>query len=192
MAEPSCPSYLLSRNRTSCPLCPTSIAQGGTGIRATRRATRSYPVYPGRHTTYCTWHGARDSCKSHSAAQAPGSLSLKYTAVNVWLVQDSTGFLFNAKITHAWQCAGVTLWFVGLPRRKSSLSMEGRSSWMSDMVCSISIAHAVGMACAMFPPTASHAARQRHGRTRLPPASSEYLRATAPRVKGFDRPCLQP
>lgn len=46
---------------------------------------------------------------------------------------------------------------------------------MSDMVCSISIAHAAGMAVARSPPTASHAARHRHGRTRLPPASSEYL-----------------
>mmetsp|Transcript_14081 Transcript_14081/g.59338 ORF Transcript_14081/g.59338 Transcript_14081/m.59338 type:complete len:212 (+) Transcript_14081:1474-2109(+) len=27
-----------------------------------------------------------------------------------------------------------TLWLVGLPRRKSSLSMEGRSSWIRDMV----------------------------------------------------------
>lgn len=91
------------------------------------------------------------------------------------------------------QCAGVTLWFVGLPRRKSSLSMEGRSSWMSDMVCSISIAHAVGMACAMFPPTASHAARQRHGRTRLPPASSEYLRANRPPgLRGLTGPACNP
>ena len=67
------------------------------------------------------------------------------------------------------------LWLVGFPRRKSSLSIDGRSSWMSDMVCSISIAHAAGMAVARSPPTASHAARHRHGRTRLPPASSEYL-----------------
>jgi len=76
---------------------------------------------------------------------------------------------------------GRALWFVGLPRRKSSLSMDGRSSWMSDIVCSISIAHAAGMAVATSPPTASHAARHRHGRTRLPPASSEYLARPAPR-----------
>ena len=67
------------------------------------------------------------------------------------------------------------MWLVGLPRRKSSLSIDGRSSWMSDMVCSISIAHAAGKAVSRSPPTASHAARHRHGRTRLPPASSEYL-----------------
>jgi hypothetical protein len=59
------------------------------------------------------------------------------------------------------------------------LSMEGRSSWMSDMVCSISMAQAVGIACCALPPTASQAARHRHGRTRLPPASSEYLLARA-------------
>lgn len=69
------------------------------------------------------------------------------------------------------------MWLVGLPRRKSSLSMEGRSSWMSDIVCSISMAQAVGMAWLMEPPTASQAARHRQGRTRLPPASSEYLQS---------------
>jgi hypothetical protein len=45
------------------------------------------------------------------------------------------------------------------------------------MVCSISIAHAVGMAWLILPPTASQAARHRHGRTRFPPANSEYLQA---------------
>ena len=69
------------------------------------------------------------------------------------------------------------MWLVGLPRRKSSLSIDGRSSWMSDIVCSISIAQAAGMAVLRSPPTASQAARHKHGRTRLPPASSEYLAA---------------
>jgi hypothetical protein len=44
-----------------------------------------------------------------------------------------------------------TLWLVGLPRRKSSLSIDGRSSWMSDMVCTISMAHAVGIAVETSP-----------------------------------------
>mmetsp|Transcript_19346 Transcript_19346/g.49217 ORF Transcript_19346/g.49217 Transcript_19346/m.49217 type:complete len:263 (-) Transcript_19346:437-1225(-) len=67
-----------------------------------------------------------------------------------------------------------TLWLVGRPRRKSSLSMAGRSSWMRLMVCTISMAHAVGMAAWMSPPTSSQAARVSAGRTRLPPASREY------------------
>jgi hypothetical protein len=41
------------------------------------------------------------------------------------------------------------------------------------IVCTISIAHAVGIAAAAVPPTISHAARHSAGRTRLPPASSE-------------------
>ncbi|WVZ11578.1 hypothetical protein V8G54_016108 [Vigna mungo] len=41
-----------------------------------------------------------------------------------------------------------TLWLVGLPRRRSSLSMQGRSSWMRDMVWIISRAQAAGMAVA--------------------------------------------
>lgn len=53
--------------------------------------------------------------------------------------------------------------------------MQGRSSWMSDIVCTISIAQAVGMACSMVPPTSSQAMIVRMGRIRLPPAISEYL-----------------
>ena len=68
-----------------------------------------------------------------------------------------------------------TLWLVGRPRRRSSLSIEGRSSWMRLMVCSISMAHAAGRASAAEPPTASAAAKHRIGRTRLPPARREYL-----------------
>mmetsp|Transcript_18638 Transcript_18638/g.56304 ORF Transcript_18638/g.56304 Transcript_18638/m.56304 type:complete len:229 (+) Transcript_18638:1430-2116(+) len=66
------------------------------------------------------------------------------------------------------------LWLVGTPRRKSSLSMLGRSSWMSDMVWIISMAQAAGMAHSTVPPTSSAAARHSAGRTRLPPASNEY------------------
>ncbi|GMP32526.1 hypothetical protein CsSME_00006236 [Camellia sinensis var. sinensis] len=68
-----------------------------------------------------------------------------------------------------------TLWLVGLPRRRSSLSMHGKSSWMSDMVWIISTAQAIGTASDSSPPTSSHEARQRIGRTRLPPARREYL-----------------
>ncbi|CAL5353134.1 unnamed protein product [Camellia sinensis] len=53
-----------------------------------------------------------------------------------------------------------TLWVVGLPRRRSSLSIEGRSSWTSDMVWIISTAHAAGMAAEWWPPTSSQAAMQ--------------------------------
>mmetsp|Transcript_12700 Transcript_12700/g.39236 ORF Transcript_12700/g.39236 Transcript_12700/m.39236 type:complete len:221 (-) Transcript_12700:309-971(-) len=67
-----------------------------------------------------------------------------------------------------------TTWFVGEPRRMSSSSIAGRSSWISDMVWIISIATAVGIACASVPPNISHAAMHITGRTRLPPASSEY------------------
>ena len=70
----------------------------------------------------------------------------------------------------------LTLWQVGFPRRKSSLSIAGRSSWISDMVWIISIATALGIACSTVPPTSSHAARHSTGRTLLPPASSECLR----------------
>ena len=65
------------------------------------------------------------------------------------------------------------LWLVGRPRRRSSLSMAGRSSWISDMVCTISKATAVGMADSTDPPANAQAARQRMGRNRLPPANSE-------------------
>lgn len=53
--------------------------------------------------------------------------------------------------------------------------MDGRSSWIKDMVCMNSMAQAEGRACSMLPPTNSQAARQRAGRTRFPPASKEYL-----------------
>mmetsp|Transcript_1823 Transcript_1823/g.4667 ORF Transcript_1823/g.4667 Transcript_1823/m.4667 type:complete len:283 (-) Transcript_1823:482-1330(-) len=72
-----------------------------------------------------------------------------------------------------------TLWLVGRPLRKSSLSMEGKSSWIRLMVCTTSMAQAVGIAHAMSPPTNSQAAKVRAGRTRLPPARSEYLMASS-------------
>ena len=45
-----------------------------------------------------------------------------------------------------------TLWFVGLPRRRSSSSMQGRSSCISENVCIISTAQANGIAAASLPP----------------------------------------
>eukprot|EP00983_Pelagomonas_calceolata_P071087 1151053-Pelagomonas_calceolata.AAC.2 len=45
----------------------------------------------------------------------------------------------------------LTLWLVGRPLRKSSLSMEGKSSWIRLMVCTTSMAQAVGIAHAMSP-----------------------------------------
>jgi hypothetical protein len=52
--------------------------------------------------------------------------------------------------------------------------MEGRSSWMSDMVWIISRPTAVGLATSMEPPNISQAAKHSIGRTRFPPAISEY------------------
>jgi hypothetical protein len=52
--------------------------------------------------------------------------------------------------------------------------MHGRSSCISDMVCIISMAHALGMATSRLPPNISQAARHNAGRMRLPPASREY------------------
>ncbi|KAK9165599.1 hypothetical protein Scep_000790 [Stephania cephalantha] len=51
--------------------------------------------------------------------------------------------------------------------------MQGRSSWIRDMVWIISTAQAAGMAEASSPPTSSQAAMQRAGRTRFPPARRE-------------------
>ncbi|KAL3845214.1 hypothetical protein ACJIZ3_002617 [Penstemon smallii] len=48
-----------------------------------------------------------------------------------------------------------TLWFVGFPRRRSSLSIQGKSSWIKDM-----------------------AAMHNMGRTLFPPANNEYLIAS--------------
>lgn len=59
-----------------------------------------------------------------------------------------------------------------------SHTMDGKSSWISDMVWMNSIAHAEGRACSILPPTSSHAAKQRAGLTLFPPAKSEYLRVS--------------
>ena len=53
--------------------------------------------------------------------------------------------------------------------------MEGKSSWIRDMVWMNSMAQADGRACSILPPTSSQAAKQRAGLTLLPPASNEYL-----------------
>ncbi len=63
---------------------------------------------------------------------------------------------------------------MGLPLLKSSLSILGKSSWIKLIVWIISRATAVGMACSCFPPNISHAAIQRTGLIRFPPAMREY------------------
>nr|GME09816.1 hypothetical protein Iba_scaffold9147CG0040 [Ipomoea batatas] len=68
-----------------------------------------------------------------------------------------------------------TLWLVGLPRRRSSLSIQGKSSWMSDMVWIISTAQAAAMASVCSPPTSSQAAIHSMGLTLFPPANNEVL-----------------
>lgn len=77
-----------------------------------------------------------------------------------------------------------TLWFVGLPLRRSALSMHGRSSWIRELVWIISTAQAADMAVVSSPPTSSHAAMQSRDLTRFPPASSEY-RTASWIVRGF-------
>ena len=66
-----------------------------------------------------------------------------------------------------------TLWHVGRPRRRSSLSSAGRSSWISEYVCSISSAAPnssmpAGSDSAIMRP----ASMQSTGRSRLPPANT--------------------
>ena len=75
-----------------------------------------------------------------------------------------------------------TLWLVGLPRRKSSLSMLGRSSWMRLMVCSISIAHAVGSACAH---AAAHRLARRQAQDRPHALAARQQRVPA-HIRGCD------
>mmetsp|Transcript_36438 Transcript_36438/g.104436 ORF Transcript_36438/g.104436 Transcript_36438/m.104436 type:complete len:270 (+) Transcript_36438:805-1614(+) len=72
-------------------------------------------------------------------------------------------------------------WFVGRPLRNVSLSIAGRSSWMSDMLWIISMATAVGMHDASLPPKSSQAARHRMGLTLLAGASRLYRMASANR-----------
>ncbi len=69
------------------------------------------------------------------------------------------------------------MWQVGLPRRRSSSSMQGRSSWMRVEQWKSSMARADGKACSSSAPQHSVAAMQRMGRIRLPPLKMEYLMA---------------
>src|SRR3990172_11462478 len=70
-----------------------------------------------------------------------------------------------------------TLWFVGIPLLRSSLSMAGRSSWISEYVWIISRAHATGIPSSILPPAASQDAMQRTGLILFPPAIMLYLMA---------------
>ena len=67
------------------------------------------------------------------------------------------------------------LWFEGLPRLKSSLSMQGKSSWIKLCTCNISIAQAIGSASSMLPPKSLQVSRHITGLSLLPPASTLYL-----------------
>jgi len=60
------------------------------------------------------------------------------------------------------------------------LSIDGKSSWMRDIVWIISRATAAGIDACQFPSPAniSHAARHSTGRIRFPPAMSEYFIAS--------------
>ena len=66
------------------------------------------------------------------------------------------------------------MWQVGRPRRSSSSSMQGRSSWTRVEVWRISTAHALASASDSFPASASQAARHKMGRIRFPPARVVY------------------
>ncbi len=71
---------------------------------------------------------------------------------------------------------------VGRPRRRSSSSMHGRSSWMSEYVCTISSEQAsrhTATGGLPSPVAARHAAMQSPGRIRLPAVRSAY--STGPR-----------
>ena len=70
-----------------------------------------------------------------------------------------------------------TLCEVGLPRRRSSSSIAGRSSWTRLYVWTISTAQANGISSSRAPPTASPAASTSTGRMRLPPANRLYRTA---------------
>ncbi len=61
---------------------------------------------------------------------------------------------------------------VGRPRRRAWLSIAGRSSTISELVCRHSIAHAVGSTSSIVNPSAWAVAMTSTGRTRLPPARS--------------------
>src|SRR3954471_11060245 len=66
------------------------------------------------------------------------------------------------------------LWQVGRPRRRSSLSRAGRSSWISEYVCSISSAEPSSSTPSGNLPLIIRAASiLRMGRKRLPPANTE-------------------
>ena len=67
-----------------------------------------------------------------------------------------------------------TLWLEGLPRRKSSSSIHGRSSWISEKVCTISTAQANGSAASTSPPHSLQNAKVSSGRTLLPGREREY------------------
>ena len=79
---------------------------------------------------------------------------------------------------------------MGRPRRKSSLSIDGKSSWISEYVWINSNAQATGSNDAGHGPIASAVAIVRMGRTRFPPANRLYRIAScrvAGGVRGSER-----
>ncbi|UHD47087.1 hypothetical protein LUX29_07850 [Aureimonas altamirensis] len=62
---------------------------------------------------------------------------------------------------------------VGWPRRICASSMQGRSSRISDAVCTISAAQPASIAGASGPPRSSQTSAVSKGRKRLPPAVSD-------------------
>src|SRR3954451_1657647 len=68
----------------------------------------------------------------------------------------------------------------GAPRRSLSSSSPGRSSWTSENECTSSTAAAAGSRLSTRTPIASPVARQRTGRTRLPPSAWRIGPASVP------------
>src|SRR6266545_2244625 len=66
---------------------------------------------------------------------------------------------------------------LGLPRRSSSPSSAGRSSWTREKLCTSSIASAAGITCSGGASSASPTASEITGRMRLPPISTSAYRA---------------
>ena len=91
-----------------------------------------------QHTRACTQH--THACTQHTHACTQHTFNTKCARLHA----------AHSRL-HAAHSIHHTLWFVGLPRLKSSLSMEGRSSWIKLMVCTTSMAQAVGIALAMSP-----------------------------------------
>ena len=113
----------------------------------------------------------------HPAAPAPRANSAQLTAaVRGGQLSASTSKASVSKASPARiaKASPNCLWQVGKPRRRSSSSIAGRSSWISEYVWTISTAHAAGNARSAVPPAASHARIASKGRSRFPGARRLY------------------